>query len=463
MAIILSIGTDTKRYCASFGGTTTRNDTATTKRKDAIAPVACAAPAPPIRVRSVSFSGDGFHRLTSDDPMTVFDAPHWQDNSEPLNGDADDASDRKFAVSFTRDTKMKVAATITLPAAPPDPMAVQVRADGPGTVDIAATAAGVAGNDVTLAVTEATNAFANTVAAHDPFTLTWEVSLDNGMTWKPAGATANQVYATWKNPEQADPIHTLIDVGCKAANGVGGVNGMDDDDVLDALWVKLQTRDVHRASDNKVLTYYGFRDENGNGMYDPMVDTDFNSPGTCANTTSALLIQERNGQCFSWAQFMHEILRAQGLSSINGTATVRVNIVNKAPFEFFAINTWATNGMTPYTIVSLDDGVVGENPDPMLAADEAADALGAPGQGTSPNPPSNFGSHFITKANGLFYDPSYGLGPYGDRKDYEEDAFRGGIDEVVAGTTYTLNDPPGDNGMVNDGVDEINMYAEVPF
>jgi hypothetical protein len=46
--VILSIGTDTdtKRYCASFGGTTSRNDSTLLKRKDAPPPGACPTPGP---------------------------------------------------------------------------------------------------------------------------------------------------------------------------------------------------------------------------------------------------------------------------------------------------------------------------------------------------------------------------------------------------------------------------------
>ena len=41
VGIVLSIGTDTKRYCALFGGVETKNDGTMLKRKDASAPGAC--------------------------------------------------------------------------------------------------------------------------------------------------------------------------------------------------------------------------------------------------------------------------------------------------------------------------------------------------------------------------------------------------------------------------------------
>jgi hypothetical protein len=134
---------------------------------------------------------------------------------------------------------------------------------------------------------------------------------------------------------------------------------------------------------------------------------------------------------------MQATLLAQGIDAIGGAPIqiIAVNIkrnntVNPlAPFVAFAINNWATSGTTyPKRIISDDAGVDGSTPaTPNPSSNEAADALGGSGQGTSPNPPSRFGNHFIVKANGMYYDPSYGLGGYVDRKDYEDAAFAGRI------------------------------------
>ncbi|MBX9659359.1 MAG: hypothetical protein K2X00_12390 [Nitrospiraceae bacterium] len=53
--------------------------------------------------------------------------------------------------------------------------------------------------------------------------------------------------------------------------------------------------------------------------------------------------------------------------------------------------------------------------------------MGSVGQGTSPNPPSNFGNHWILKLNGRFYDPSYGIGDLPNSAAYEAVAFHGFI------------------------------------
>ncbi|HSP96750.1 MAG TPA: hypothetical protein VL049_05840 [Candidatus Dormibacteraeota bacterium] len=46
VGVILTLGPASKRYCATFGGTETKNDFRITKRKDAVAPGACAAVLP---------------------------------------------------------------------------------------------------------------------------------------------------------------------------------------------------------------------------------------------------------------------------------------------------------------------------------------------------------------------------------------------------------------------------------
>ncbi|MCS7048812.1 MAG: hypothetical protein NZ483_05915 [Verrucomicrobiae bacterium] len=48
---------------------------------------------------------------------------------------------------------------------------------------------------------------------------------------------------------------------------------VDDHKVLEKIWAKFQTRAIRRASDNVLLTYYGFFDVNGNGAWDVLTST----------------------------------------------------------------------------------------------------------------------------------------------------------------------------------------------
>jgi len=411
-----------------------------------------------VDLKEVSFSGTDNHTLQSDDQLTTFSAPHYLDAN--LDGDANDAGDRCYPVCYTRNKKMKAGAEFKV-APSPTAAAIKIRGDGPGNVDIPETTGTLAGDTITLAATEAANAFANEIDLMKPMTINWQVSLDGGTTWCDAGKSTNVLYVTWDSPEQATPIQTLVDVGCDAADGQTGTVGTDDDDVLDKVWTRLQTRSIHRASDAFVLTYYGFYDANGNGTWDAGVDTDRNDPGSCTVTDAGGLISTANGQCHSWADFMNEVMKAQGLSSINGGASKRVAVVIKAGDVAFSVQNWAKTGNSPRKIIDADAGVDGTSPTaPNPANDEAADAAGKAGQGNSPNPPSNFNRHWITKLNGKFYDPSYGLGPYTDRKAYEEAAFS---ERIVENVLYFLWDLPADNFDPADHSDEINCYIEQPY
>lgn len=285
------------------------------------------------------------------------------------------------------------------------------------------------------------------------------ISFDGGTTWYDAGSSSNLLYLTWDDPEQTTPIQTLLHVGCSAADGQSGDLGIDDHKILNKVWQKLQTKSVHRASDNFILTYYGFYDTNGNGSWDgDPPDKNRNDPDKCKVTAAEQLISSGNGQCLSWATFMNEVMRAQGLSRINGVLSNGVAVEIKKPSLAFAVKNWTKTGSTPRLIVNNDAGVDGSTPtSPNPASKEAADKIGVAGQGNSPNPPSNFRNHWITKMNGKYYDPSYGIGPYTDLKKYEDDAFDGriGIDKMKV----KLFDLPLDNADPADHADEICIYT----
>lgn len=77
------------------------------------------------------------------------------------------------------------------------------------------------------------------------------------------------MYVTWGVPGDVNPVETYLLVACKAANGMGGVLGTDDQKVFDAIWARIQKGTkgdpIRRASDNVVLSYYGFFDKDGDG------------------------------------------------------------------------------------------------------------------------------------------------------------------------------------------------------
>ena len=373
-----------------------------------------------MRLNSVTFGG-GVHAI-SEDPGgndQTYSSQQWLDVN--MNGNATDAGDHLWPVAYTRSdgsaNYLHVSASWQLDRAWTGG-AILVRATTSAGIDIPSRAATVVGTTVSLADTAATTAFTTTVRDYDRFEIDWEASSDGGNTWTAVGTSSNELYLTLHNPTVSPLYHTVVYLGSHSASGQDSDSG-----VLSSTWTgTFATKAVHRV-DGKLLTYYGYRDNNSNGAYDQGVDDNFNDPTRCTVTDTAGLLQSRNGQCHSWAQLMQDVLNAQGIASDI------VAVVIKSPYDAFAIKSWATSGTTyPKFIISDDAGVDGSTPaTPNPGANEAADATGASGQGTSPNPPSMFANHFIVNVNGSYYDPSYALGGYTDRKDYEDAAFAGRV------------------------------------
>jgi hypothetical protein len=175
------------------------------------------------------------------------------------------------------------------------------------------------------------------------------------------------------------------------------------------------------------------------------------------------LLSVRNGQCYSWAEFFRESIRAQGVETIDALSTdticrktVAITQVLPPSKTYLAVKSWSTNPTsstywlipgqpwikdTSSTYYSYwDAGVTGNTP-ATISVGQAADAQGTRGQGTSFNPPAYFGQHFIV---GLWitdpttslpvltdlYDPSYGANQT-NVKDYEAEAFQGNIKQEL--------------------------------
>ncbi|MBX9659361.1 MAG: Ig-like domain-containing protein [Nitrospiraceae bacterium] len=421
-----------------------------------------------VKLLEVKFQ-DGFDVVN--DQYTLYTTPQWKNNAP--------APDQQYPVCYERNTRMKVGAKIEV--APAVPAAVEARIRIKGTWDMMKNIGGattgtvkLTGGVLELSPLPADDAFDDKVQRMNPLQISWEVSFQKGDagTFAPAGSSKTPAYITWAKPTTAPVIHTLAQIGCSAADGIGGKTGTADDKILDAIWSAIAAKDLHRVSDNAALTYYGYFDGNGNKTYDgkPLDDGDYNAPGGVGNTIikAVDLIKVGNGQCRSWVDLFMKTMQTQGLSDVNGQATKMVSVVIKplrVDTASFAVKNWAKTGKSPHSIISWDAGVDGKAAKaPDVTKDEAADAAGAAGQGTSPNPPPMFANHFIVKMNGKYYDPSYGIGEHTDFRKYEEEAFAGSIDfdftvdPPIPRMLYAL--PPDDGNPLNDA-DEICKYKEL--
>ena len=405
-------------------------------------------------VREVSFSGSNT-TLVSDEQDTTFSAPHYLDANE--DGDADDPGERSYPISYVRGTNMVVGAKFTVSPALSCEKAL-VKAAAASAANLPATNATVSGNSILLPPSK-TGRLSDAITCLKPMSMHWEVSFDGGGSWMDAGTSTNTLYVTWARPVSSPHIHTYFDVGCEAAAGVSGTVGENDDVVLGRIWTKFQTKSINRASDGRVLTYYGFYDANRNGIWEEGIDTDRNSPTTCHVTSAAELVRTTNGQCHSWAEFMHQVLCAQGLAVVNEKSTARV-AVNAVPKReaFLAIKNWDKKDSGPWVPSRSDAGMLGTNVLSSLPEHSAQDVAGVSGQGTSPNPPAGFGNHYIIKCADELYDPSYGLGPFEEYQQYEHAAFDGIIQVSTYGArriAFLTELPPSGSSNIK--------YEEGPF
>jgi len=307
-----------------------------------------------VGLKSVTFSGSGYHAVVSD-TGTATTAPHWQDSSTPLDGDADEPGDgdKKLPVCFVRDSTMIVSATFEISPAGGTP--VLIRGDGPsgqgGSMDICATSV-ASTTTTTLPATPATRKFRDEIDYYGPLTIQWEASLDGGTTWHSVAASQNEVYITWGTPTTTT-YHTLLDIGCKRqGDGLGGSDAATRTAVVAAIWNEFPGRSVKRVppNDADAMTYYS-------AALPPFDAADLLSGG--------------DGRCEAWAGLFRDAIKVQGIAA---------NMSVIAPYDTVF---WTALGFDVFA--SLD------------------------GQGPT-DPPSqrSFTNHAVVEYGGTIYDPSYG-------------------------------------------------------
>jgi hypothetical protein len=261
--------------------------------------------------KEVSFSGTKFHVVEEDDFPKKYDAPHWQDNSSPLDGDADDPGERTYPVCFTRNSKMKISVKFELTPEPPKTTKFKIRGDGPDNLDFDATEATLSGNKLSISDIECKNAFQNKIDFLNPMEIKWEVSTDNGDTWCKAGSTKNRVYIILEEPAAYSLYETLLDIGCRNAKGK-----VDPGTATTAIWndfltpipgVKRKTIDGHNVPDGTEMKFWM---EFPNPLLNRTGQTleAIINPAPTTNINGA-------GSCTAWSQLFHWTLRAQGISN----------------------------------------------------------------------------------------------------------------------------------------------------
>ena len=403
-----------------------------------------------IRLKEVEFSGSAFHEVLEDNG-TPYGGPHWQDNSSPLDGDANDPGDRKFPVSYVRGSSSRLTARFLV--AEPDLVDGPwlVRGQGSDGIRVPESEAEVSTDSIQISEVPASGAFPNTVAFLNTLDIEWEVSPDGGETWFEVATSKNRVYVTLARPVATNLFETLLDIAARNADGLA-----EPDSVVAAIWsdfqgpipgVRRKEVDGHNRVDGVEMKYWN-----------PVTDT-------CQTLEEMLVRLDGNGSCVAWSKLFHETLDSIGvegskihdihpdldlLPSANGlliknwkfgshVSAGGNGICESDPLgDDVALNIQASvpNGpcIAPGANTELESNVEGDDKKleglsgndvfPFLVfslqlgeivfgspAGDLFNRPGQPGQG-SPEPRPFFNIHFVVRYGGKIYDPSYGLGPF---------------------------------------------------
>lgn len=384
-----------------------------------------------ILLNELSYSGDKYKMVKNDDGIDCV-APHWKDNSNPIDGDADDKNvtggtdDIKYPVCYLRNTKMKISAKFKI--VPIDMFDIvltataKIAGNGPKQtnnqeLDFPISAANILNAEKSIAIqnVECQNPFVNEINLFNPLEIYWSMSFDAGATWHSCGKSSNQVYGVWKEPQKT-VYHTAIHMGCDVAKGM--TEPKIDSDICDKIWEVFKTRSIKRVSDNEPLFYY-------------------NSFLTI-NTKTEQLIANRDGQCGSWAKFLIDTISNQGIDHLKDYA------IFTAKADGFLVKEWnfigvGTSGDPDYPYFNIPDSPYTESKSYKWKFAEVTYTKGTEGQGPNSYPASLFGNHQIVYFDSKYYDPSYGL-DYASKEKLEDDAISGyfkvdwkSIDESIVG------------------------------
>lgn len=366
------------------------------------------------KVQKVSFSGDKYWELTSDDGETIYKKPQFEKD--------DDTLVHNYSVAYTADSTPKIKATFKVTGLKQSEIdGLQVKAEGTDGVSIPETDATAEQEDtqsdeytITLDETPCSTAWPNEVKYYDrtntdkkPFELEWSIKIKG--KWVKAGTSKHTVYVTLADPVTSLQQESLFYIGCRDA-----ADSTSPSSVVTNVWFYFGGLDIKRV-DGVQMVYW-------------------NPPQSVSQTLSGMLLASNgNGSCVAWSDLFKSILEVQGISGVKkcelesiyhcdpGTTIYpddKGRAVMLIKYWSFTGNGTATS-YVPFTYYTNEYHDYGSR---VMA------------QGNSDSP-SNFFEHFIIKYKNEYYDPSYGVGPIGKQLDWENGAFSGFEKKVKLNTS----------------------------
>lgn len=374
-----------------------------------------------VRVQSLVFKAKpGFgsiHPVIKERGLGSYPSTHWEDNSTPLDGDADDLSyaptppadktDKKAPVCFVRASTMRVDVSFKL-AATVEATTAMVKGTGPGGLvfETSAPIAVPAGDEVTVTDLVCSGALPDEIKYYESFEIEWEVKL-GGADYLPAGTTRNVVYLLRDTPKVGVPLyHTIVHLSCKYGQTA---SDHDDRDVVTPKMFEAFTG----TKSVKQVAIEGEWPERELRYYKPKANA---VPGDAVE-----LLKDSsggNGQCTTFAALFIRMLHVHGIDYAN-----ELVLAEATASDGFFVKQWTPvpgagkSGNPNYPYLNVPNG---NWPYANVLTDlhdwkfyQVADATGLPGQNSS-DPNSIFGRHVFVRIadagqNVTYYDPSYGV------------------------------------------------------
>ncbi len=357
--------------------------------------------------KQVSFGGVGNFIIDQDDHKLTYSQPQWQDNSSPLNRSAEDAGDKKYPVGYKIDSTPVIGAVFWAEVDFPSGTTAVAKATGTAGLNIPETTCSIAGKIITMPNTSTTNPLPNSVQYYDTFNFQWQVKINNGK-FKDVGTSKNRLFVTLDIPKQSPDFYTVVYQACR--NAIGTTN-------LTAAIPKVWAVFSGPANTKKVQDPHPdlIKIENGNPLhyYNPWLDVPNNPIAGWPGFGIEDLLRSENGQCTSWAEFWVQCLNTHGFSE-----KAYIRVTPDQAYEFFLVKNWTFLGPGSNTNeyanvfglrwVNLQGLPSFSGNHYVWSSFEVIDFNGIPGQ-NSLNPQSFFSWHSITRIQGKYYDPSYGL------------------------------------------------------
>jgi hypothetical protein len=365
-------------------------------------------------VESATFSGDNLP-IRKDDGTGSYGIPQWLSGAEI-----------QLPVAYVSGSAPQVSATFRF-ACENAPETISVRGVTPDGMtfplqEVSLTEEGDGEYVFTYPATAADTEFeAMQTRFFDEFKIGWDISFDEGETWRIVDTTVNTLYVTRSAP-QAEVghfkwYHSVYDISCRNADLKS-----TDTDIIAAVWSEF--------TDQVVLN------ENGDSLF-------YYKPKSTFNTNLGALLKFRNAQCYTFAQLFLSTIKIQGVVRTNNYVYITPQYSTACGYSVnrFLVKNWTFGPATgtgcdafPYenTYTSL---IPYPYTDYGFITADVTDAGGIPGQ-CSPDPSSYFNNHQISKIDGVYYDACYGV-TFESLEDIPFEAFDGwGYRFTIDGVTY---------------------------